>query len=122
MLKDQFQFQVPHQCSLTLETVDEHIETDNIVIPHSVKKENGTTYIPLDENTGPDYIIEVYQFFKAPTFARLEQMSKQPRKEKEARYQVRVSVQPHKLKGCTPQSLLAASQKLIQFLDLLVYG
>jgi len=119
-----FTFKIPHSCALILETVSDQVQADDIILPKHVQKENGTTYIPLTSSRHQNYIIELFQVWRATTFAELEFKSLSIQKGLVPVYGVRVSLvsSPVSNKYQSPQHLHTEIQKVLKFIDLLVYG
>ena len=111
----------PTNSMLRIESVCDHQIHKNIILPEYVQKENGTTYIPLQDNAQSTFIIEVFQIWRASTFAELEYKSISIPTNKE-RYGVRISAIPSSNITQTPQTLHNITTRLAKFLDLLVYG
>lgn len=119
--RDVFTMKAPHKCTLTLETVHDAIETSDVVVPHAIQKENGTTYLPLDHSLDPGTVIEVFQYWQASTFAELEHKSI-VRPEHKPVYKIRVSQVAVNSTPHTPTTLYKATQRVVKLLDYLAYG
>ena len=108
--------------TLIIESVYDHYLVQNeLITPQYVQKENGTTYLPIQDTDQPMLIIEVFQVWKASTFAEVEYKSISIPTHKE-RYGIRVSAVPSSNFTQTPQTIHNTIQRLAKFLDLLVYG
>jgi hypothetical protein len=119
LARNPFSFKVPHNCTLMLETVRDQVKASDLILPRYVQKENGTTYIPIAAGIERAFIVELFQVWRESTFAGLEFKSATRQKGTVPVFRVRVTaVSPLN----TPSTLHALSQKLLNFIDLLVYG
>jgi hypothetical protein len=118
-----FTFDVPHQCMLTIETIQDNTNHADLIRPTFVQKENGAIYLPIHPAQTCPFVIELFQVWRSPTFADLEKIS-MPGKSKESEdpapvFGVRVSLVPT---VSTDDDLYTCTQRLLKFIDLLVYG
>lgn len=111
-------------CTVTISTIQDNCNVGDIVEPNFVHKENGTTYIPLRTNdTTSSFVVETFQYWRAPTFASIETLSISEPLQKDPQFGIRVSAissPPSTLQ--TTQDICLTVQQLIDFTDLLVYG
>lgn len=126
----------PRHSTLTVETISDKKIPPPLLNPRLVQKENGTTYIPLESPaheyaSHPVIVVELFQCWRATTFAELERQSFSSATLKQSNsfasgpkdtYVVRVSAIPSEAIAQSETTLFQTAQRVVKFLDLLVYG
>lgn len=113
-----FNFDTPH-CTLTMETICDQVKGSDLIVPTFAQKENGTVYLPICTTHPDPFVIELFQVWREPTFAALEQKSVSDHNKEPPVFGIRVSAVPTSI---TADKLYRTTQALLKFVDLLVYG